>query len=219
MAMTHREALEKEGIADLINLTKDVNKPVNIVKVIMTNVESANELLDKGRINLLHLFFQVVQDKPKQKVKNTTEVISRFNLAPTGYNSFNSEANLNLNSNTNNNYSNNMSINDLANNMTRLFSELNAKLDINLEMKSEQIRLDLRDEIKKSVITNKTNTNKIVKENNGNLATAMTEIFTLVSSKGSISNHQTLEIVNRCCPIINEPDLSDSEIEEDEDDS
>ena len=107
-----------------------------------------------------------------------------------------------------------MSINDLANNMTRLFSELNAKLDINLEMKSEQIRLDLRDEIKKSVITNKINTKKIVKENNGNLDTAITEIFTLVSLKGSISNHQTLEIVNRCCPII-----SDSSTEEDENSS
>ena len=111
MAMTHREALEKEGIVDLINLTKDINKPVNIVKEIMINEEVANDLLDKGRINLLHLFFQVVQDKPKQKVKHTTEVISRFNLVPTGYNSasigynsINSKANLNLNINPNNNH-------------------------------------------------------------------------------------------------------------------
>lgn len=217
-ARTHYHSLEMEGIVELINLSKD-DRIVNIVKVVMENEEAANDLLDKRYLKILQREFLVVKDKPKQKFNQMDMFNSlsgpSFNpltnsSAPFQPITANSAANDPKTMNAINN-NNNMSINELASNIFKLFGDLNKQIDFKLDRITTQNRKELKEEINQIKIINNIEIKKcekktinIINNNNENMASAITEVINFCATNGSITNTQTLQIINHHCKIDSE---------------
>ena len=215
MARRHFHTLNEEGIEELINLTKEGNKPVNIVKVIMINEQAACDLLDKSYIKILHLDFAIVADKPKKKLVN-----SDFNPVNLFATSSNEMANNTATLRSTNNIETSRTVvplptssptlkdideivNKSLNNFLILFKD---SLDDKFNAKTKE----LKNEIKQS----ETRTVNLIKSNNANLATAFNQIISQLCSNKSLNEQQTLEIINKCCPVESVQVNTDSDGEE-----
>ena len=69
---------------------------------------------------------------------------------------------------------------------------------------------ELKNEIKQS----ETRTVNLIKSNNANLATAFNQIISQLCSNKSLNEQQTLEIINKCCPVESVQVNTDSDGEE-----
>ena len=94
-------------------------------------------------------------------------------------------------------------VNKSLNNFLILFKD---SLDDKFNAKTKE----LKNEIKQS----ETRTVNLIKSNNANLATAFNQIISQLCSNKSLNEQQTLEIINKCCPVESVQVNTDSDGEE-----
>jgi hypothetical protein len=188
-ALKYFEDLKSQGVIELIDLAKknsfNFSAP-NIVKAVMDNAETADELVNFGEVFIGKSGFRVEHDAPKTKM-NTTSNKNSLN-----HNYYTNQPQFNRNNQPATKDSNNANINssndDLLEKISKTFNDTIANL-----------KIDLVKEIKGNV-------KSVVAKNNEQLANAITEVINMsrkLKTNEILKPDTTLKIVNSHCKFDN----------------